>query len=37
MAARADQQHNWVMQGGDRGVYGPDCAPLMKFVRGATG
>ena len=37
MAARADQQHNWVMQGDDRGVYGPDCAPLMKFVRGATG
>jgi hypothetical protein len=36
LAARADQQHNWVMQGDDRGTYGPDCAPLMRFIRGTT-
>jgi len=36
LAARADQQHNWVMQGDDRGIYGPDCAPLMRFVRSTT-
>ena len=34
LAARADQQHNWVMQGDDRGTYGPDGAPLMRFIRG---
>jgi hypothetical protein len=34
LAQRADQQHNWVMQGDDRGTYGPDCAPLMRFIRG---
>jgi hypothetical protein len=34
IAARADQQHNWVMQGDDRGTYGPDGAPLMRFIRG---
>jgi Flp pilus assembly protein TadB len=32
IAARADQQHNWVMQGDDRGVYGPDGATLMHFI-----
>jgi hypothetical protein len=32
IAARADQQHNWVMQGDDRGTYGPDGAPLMRFI-----
>jgi hypothetical protein len=26
LAARADQQHNWVMQGDDRGIYGPQGA-----------
>jgi hypothetical protein len=34
LAARADQQHNWVMQGDDRGIYGPAGAELMRFVRG---
>ena len=33
IAARADQQHNWVMQGDDRGVYGPDGATLMHFIQ----
>jgi hypothetical protein len=37
IAARADQQHNWVMQGDDRGLYGPDCAPLMRFIEGPPG
>jgi hypothetical protein len=37
IAARADQQHNWVMQGDDRGTYGPDCAPLMRFIQEAEG
>lgn len=32
IAARADQQHNWVMQGDDRGVYGADGARLMHFI-----
>jgi hypothetical protein len=32
VSARADQQHNWVMQGDDRGVYGPDGATLMHFI-----
>lgn len=32
IAARADQQHSWVMQGDDRGVYGPDGATLMHFI-----
>jgi hypothetical protein len=36
IAARADQQHNWVIQGDDRGTYGPDGAPLMRFIRGTT-
>jgi hypothetical protein len=31
--ARADQQHNWVMQGDDRGVYGPAGAQLMRDIR----
>ena len=30
LAARADQQHNWVMQGDDRGIYGPQGADLMR-------
>ena len=34
LAARADQQHNWVLQGDDRGVYGVDGAELMRRVRG---
>ena len=32
LAARADQQHNWVMQGDDRGVYGPQGADLMHYI-----
>jgi hypothetical protein len=33
LAARADQQHQWVMQGDDRGVYGPTGAKLMCDIR----
>jgi hypothetical protein len=33
LAARADQQHNWVMQGDDRGIYGPHGADLMHYIR----
>lgn len=29
IAARADQQHAWALQGDDRGVYGPDGAEPM--------
>ncbi|WP_407689475.1 hypothetical protein [Mycobacterium sp. HUMS_1102779] len=29
LAARADQQHNWVLRGDDRGIYGPAGAALM--------
>jgi hypothetical protein len=32
VAARADQQHNWVMQGDDRGTYGPQGADLMHYI-----
>ena len=32
LAARADQQHNWVMQGDDRGIYGPQGADLMHYI-----
>jgi hypothetical protein len=31
--ARADQQQNWVMQGDERGVYGPGGAALMREIR----
>ncbi|HME49036.1 hypothetical protein [Mycobacterium sp.] len=37
IAARADQQHNWVMQGDDRGVYGPEGARLMHHIRSGGG
>jgi hypothetical protein len=33
LAARADQQHQWVLQGDDRGVYGPHGAQLMHYIR----
>ena len=33
VVARADQQHNWVLQGDDRGTYGTDGATLMRYVR----
>jgi hypothetical protein len=29
LAARADQQHNWVLRGDDRGIYGTEGAELM--------
>lgn len=29
---RADQQHNWVLQGDDRGIYGPEGAQLMHYL-----
>ena len=32
IAARADQQHNWVLQGDDRGIYGPAGAELMHYL-----
>jgi hypothetical protein len=32
IAARADQQHEWVLQGDDRGIYGPDGAKLMHYL-----
>ena len=32
IAARADQQHNWVLQGDDRGIYGPAGAELMHYI-----
>ncbi|WP_210083996.1 hypothetical protein [Mycobacterium sp. OAE908] len=37
LAARADQQHNWVLQGDDRGVYGPQGADLMHYIRWPAG
>src|SRR5579884_4248742 len=36
VAARADQQHNWVLQGDDRGIYGPQGAELMHYIYPAT-
>ena len=35
IAARADQQHDWVMQGDDRGIFGPDGATLMHYIEQA--
>jgi hypothetical protein len=32
LAARADQQHNWVLRGDDRGIYGVEGARLMHYV-----
>lgn len=32
VAARADQQHTWVLQGDDRGIYGPEGAELMHYI-----
>lgn len=36
IAARADQQHNWVLQGDDRGIYGPQGAELIHYLYPAT-
>jgi len=36
LAARADQQHNWVLQGDDRGIYGAEGAELMHYLYPAT-
>lgn len=33
IAARADQQHRWVMQSDDRGVFGPEGATVMRAIR----
>jgi lysylphosphatidylglycerol synthetase-like protein (DUF2156 family) len=33
LVARADQQHAWVLEGDDRGVYGPAGAELMRDIR----
>jgi len=32
LAARADEQHSWVLQGDDRGIYGIEGAKLMHFL-----
>ncbi len=32
IAARADEQYNWVLQGDDRGIYGPEGAALMRAI-----
>ncbi|MCV7380968.1 hypothetical protein H7K38_20260 [Mycobacterium alsense] len=32
LAARADQQHHWVLQGDDRGIYGVAGAELMHYL-----
>jgi hypothetical protein len=37
IAARADQQHNWVLRGDDRGIYGPEGAELMHYIYPARG
>jgi hypothetical protein len=33
IAARADQQHQWVMRGDERGIYGPEGAKLMHDIQ----
>ena len=32
VAARADRQHDWVLRGDDRGIYGPEGAELMHYI-----
>ena len=36
LAARADEQHNWVLRGDDRGIYGVEGARLMHFLYPAS-
>ncbi|ETW23463.1 hypothetical protein [Mycobacterium gastri] len=33
IAARADQQHHWVLHGDDRGIYGTEGAEIMHQLR----
>ena len=37
LAARADQQHKWVLRGDDRGIYGVEGAELMRYLYPAPG
>ena len=37
IAARADQQHEWVLSGDDRGIYGPTGAALMREIDATAG
>ena len=37
LAARADQQHKWVLRGDDRGIYGVEGAELMRYLYPAMG
>jgi len=37
LSARAEQQHNWVLQGDDRGVYGTEGARLMRIIERPAG
>jgi hypothetical protein len=37
LAARADQQHHWVLRGDDRGIYGVEGAKLMHYLYPVTG
>ena len=32
LVAHADQQHNWVMRGDERGIYGTEGAKLMRYL-----
>jgi fatty acid desaturase len=32
LAVRADRQHNWVLRGDDRGIYGTEGAKLMHYL-----
>jgi hypothetical protein len=33
IAARADKQHQWVLQGDERGIYGPAGPELMRDIQ----
>ena len=37
IAARADQQHRWVLDGDDRGIYGEEGAELMRYLGRSEG